>query len=416
MKEFFNVKKWVGLIMAVTMMVILNIPVKTVEAAGYINVNTFLKLLVMELRLPIDSSLEEPYIEAAKVAGIIKEGDFKKYTENLTRTDLAVLANRADEYLNGDTIDSKLLSFVLEKRISDIKKVAADKREAVAKVFAKGIIKGYSNGYYIQNRSFKGDGYVTMGTAKAVISLVINPSKRAKISPDGMLIRTTNLPKNAKNYEYILDCYPNAFYEMKFEFLLIPNYQKKLQAEDYAYPVDMRKRNFKNWYTEWPMSQEMDKHLYEWASIAEEYLNYVFNVNYKTIDQKWVNGLSSLFVNSNVDKTDLINTYYVPYVKKNHVIVESKIIAVEPSTFHDFYGYRMRAFVKYRIIADDINVEQDRLIYSQYPALENLKSGVWRTGVFDIQFATNNGSSGDGSDFDLDVRTRFNDSYNVLVD
>lgn len=399
--------------MAVTMVVILNIPAQSAEAADNIKVNAFIKLLVTELSLPTDSSFGEPFIEAAKVAGIIKEGDFNKYTGYLTRTDLAVLANRADEYLNGDKVDSKLLSFVLEKRISDIKKIPADKREAVAKVFAKGIIKGYSNGYYIQNRSFKGDGYVTTGTAKTVISLVKNPSKRAKISPDGMLIRTTNLPKHADKYEYILECYPNKFYERQFEFMRMENWKVKRNPEYYAYPVDMRKRMFKNWYDEWPLSEEMDKHLYEWSALVENYLKYVFNVDYRTVNNEWVKGLAATYARSNHNMEDMINKYYIPYMKKNHVVVESSIIAVEPSTFYEDSDYCMRVYIKYRITADDISVEQDKLLYTQYPALNNLKNGVWRTGIFDIRFIPNNGSNGNGSDVGIEDLGSFVDLFNV---
>ena len=87
-------------------------------------------------------------------------------------------------------------------------------------IYAKGIIKGYSNGKYIQNRKFNGSGYLTTTGAKNIIKLVTNTKSRAKISPDGQLIRNTNLPKNADSYEYILECFPNKFYEKKFEFML----------------------------------------------------------------------------------------------------------------------------------------------------------------------------------------------------
>lgn len=129
--------------------------------------------------MTVDASQEQPYITAAMTAGILKDGDFEKYTGYITRTDAAVLLNRADEYLYGDTIDADLLEVVLEKRISDIKKVTESKREAVAKCFVKGIIQGNSNGYYIQNRSFKGSEYLTKTDAKALIKKAINKSKRA---------------------------------------------------------------------------------------------------------------------------------------------------------------------------------------------------------------------------------------------
>jgi hypothetical protein len=371
------------------------------------------------MNLPIDESYQEPYVMAAGEAKLLKDTGFSGLLkENITRTDAAVLLNNADEYLHGDSVNAKLLEVVLKKRISDIKKVEASKRDAVAKCFAKGIIKGYSNGYYIQNRKFGASEKVTKNTAKAMVNLVVNPKNRAKISPDGMLIRTTNLPKNSNKYEYILACYPNRFYEKKFEQELIKDWKKQLDAgDDYIYPVDLRDSNFKNWYDEWPMSEEMDKHLYDWSALAEKYLNYVFNVDYRTINNKWIEGLGALYAHSNLDYPNCIRTYYLDKMKANHVVVESSIIAVEPSTMYEFYKtYYIRAYVRYRITAKDIDVDQSQLIYTQYPALDNLKSGEWRTGIFDIQFGTNNGSSGDGSDVAIDLMTHFIDSFNIPVE
>ncbi len=403
--------KGTGLIIAaVILLSTLLIPVQTAGAASkYIKVNAFIKQLVTALKLEVNNSSANPYIDAALGAGILKESDFINYSSYITRTDAAVLLNRADEYLHGDTINEDLLSIVLKKRISDISKIAAPKREAVARIYAKGIIIGYGNGYYIQNRAFKGSNYLTKTGADNVINLTINPEKRSRISPDGMLIRTTDLPKNADKYDYILACYPNAFYEKKFEFMLSDNWEKTRNPDFYAYPVDMKNETFKNWYDEWPLSQEMDKYLYNWAALAEEYLNYIFNVDYRTVDDEWINGLASIFAKNGNDMSELIKTYYIKPMKANHVVVESSIIAVEPSILYYDTGYCMRAYVKYKITADNISVKQSKLIYASYPNLKNLKRGKWRTGIFDIRFDTDNGSSGDGSNFTIDVLTRFVD-------
>lgn len=395
------------------------LPGMTVEAASKnITVKDFIKSLVINLDLDISKELSEPYIMAAIKAGILKSTDFNnEFSAYITRTDAAVLLNRADEYLNRNTIDDQLLAVVLKSRISDIKKVPTDKREDVAKCYVKGIIKGYSNGYYIKNRSFKGSEYLTMSSAKAYINLLNNISKRAKLSPDGMLIRTTNLPKNANSYEYILECYPNEFYEKKFEFMFRSDWSKKIKDDEYyCYPVDMKNKTFKNWYDEWPLSEEMDEHLYGWCEMAEKYLNYVFNVDYRTVDDYWIDGLGSLYARSNLSEIDAIKKYYIGKIKENKVIVESSIIAVEPSTFYEDSDYCVRAYVRYRISAKDINVKQSKLIYTQYPVLDDLKNGEWREGIFDIRFDTNNGSSGDGSDFAINNMTYFVDSLNVPVE
>lgn len=404
-KEIFKGKKWGSILMAVAMLVTLSIPTQSVEAAENIKINAFVKLLVTELKLQIDTSLEEPYVEAAKVAGIIKEGEFNQYTGYLTRTDLAVLANRADEYLNGDKIDNKLLSCVLEKRISDIKKVAAEKREAVAKVFAKGIIKGYSNGYYIQNRSFKGNGYVTTSAAKEVISLVKDPNKRAKITPDGQLIRTTNLPKYAKYYPYILESFPNRYYDWKFGYegqnKVNPRTGEKIPyvyLEEYASPKDIDKITD---FDDFKLVKE--ENLDSWVQKVKTYTECVFNADYRTINDEWVNKLlasdySNGHDNLNKQEKGYIQQY-IKEMKSNKTIVESSKIAVDGSSLYYYRGrYVLRVYVKYRILSSAVeygaNAETlimqnpyGKLLYTRYPIvnLNKYSLGKWKEAYYEIE-------------------------------
>lgn len=400
------------IIMCVTLIGPAEKPLAAAAAATvkYMKVNTFIKHLVQRIDLKVDTSVKTPYIAAAISEGIVKEGEFSDYNAYITRTDAAVLVNRADEFLHGDTVDQKLLQMVLDRRISDIKKISADKREAVAKVYAKGIIKGYGNGNYTQDRAFKGSDKITAAGAMSAIRLVTDIAGRSEMSPDGQLIRTTNLPKNADKYEYILASFPNKFYEKKFRFMISEQYKNgTIDKDTYAYPDEMRKETFRTWYEEWPLSVEMDKYLYDWADLAEKYLNYVFNVDYRTVDNEWIEGLASLYTNSNLDLPIVIKEDYIDKMKKNKVVVESSLIAVEPSTFHDDCGYCMRAYVRYRITAKNINVEESELIYAPFAYLKNLESGEWRVGIFDIHFGTNDPFNGDGSVWTIDRGTMLYD-------
>jgi hypothetical protein len=127
------------------------------------------------------------------------------------------------------------------------------------------------------------------------------------------------------------------------------------------------------------------------------------------VNNKWIDGLASCYVKTNINRVDHIKKYYLNDMKKNKVVIKSSIIAVEPSTFYDDCAYRMRAYVRYKINAKNIKVKQGDLIYAQYPWLKNLKSGVWREGIFDIEFGTNNGYQGDGAYFAIDNMTMFID-------
>ena len=376
------------------------IPAQTSAAASNkIKIYNFIKLLVPAVGLEVDTTAKSPYLKAALAAGIVKEGDFKDYKADLTRVDAAVLLNRADEYLNGDKVDAELLEVILEKRISDIKKIPAGKREAVGKVYAKGLIVGKSNGMYIQNRAFNGYDYLTTADAKKVVALLTNTKGRAKLSPDGQLIRTTNLPKNAKSYPYILESFPNSFYEMKFLYQIRTYSWDPVEGKDFASPVYIRTKKEK----ESKDSESKYQFTDDWIRKVENNLKYRLNVDYRTINNTWVDNLRSTYFvydDASIDKktTDDIKEY-MNFVKKNNVVIKSSIITVEPSTLYFDQSYKVRAYVKFKIFFSGENQKQDDLFFSRkYVNFQGLKRDKWFEGVYDIELATANGYS-NGSDY-----------------
>ena len=356
-----------------------------------IKLYNFIKLAVQATGLEVETT----YLNAALKAGIVKAGDFSDYSKYTTRTDAAVILNRADEYFRGDKVDQDLLSLVLSSRISDISKIAKDKREAVAKIYAKGFVKGYSNGYYIKNREYRGSEYMTTAGAKNVISMLKDTKKRAKLSPDGQLIRTTNLPKNAKDYEYVLETYPNSFYEMKFLFQRNKYYYEPKELIDYASPVRFKDINF--------YSVDYNKYKDTWMKRVETNLSSRLNVDYRTIDNKWINTLRSAYTqhgDAYSDKriTDNIKDY-VKKVKKNKIVIQSKIIAVEPSTlYQNGADFCFRAYVKFKVTYSGSKLVAEDLICGDSIWMPELKKNTWYDGIYDIRLGTINGSS-DGSDY-----------------
>ena len=276
---------------------------------------------------------------------------------------------------------------VLEKRISDIKAIPKSKREAVAAIVAKGIIKGYSNGKYITNREFRGNNKITKKGAKNVIQMVLNPKTRSKISPDGQLIRTTNLPKNAKDYPYILASFPNDYYEMKYSFMLLDDYLTgKMRRDEYAYPKEVDYKFLYNNFYHNKLTLEIGKYGYydEMLSNVEKYLQHIFNVDYRTVNKKWKEGLASSlsfyswqdFIYEDIDS-------YVENIKKNRIVVELDKIAIDPGAIYESREYlRVRAYVRYRVKANDMNVPSDQLIFGS--DISNLKKSAWREEIFDI--------------------------------
>lgn len=287
---------------------------------------------------------------------------------------------------------------VLEKRISDIKDIPKDKREAVASIVAKGIIKGYNNGLYVQNREFRGNNKITDKGAKDVIQKVLNPKKRAQISPDGQLIRTTNLPKNASDYAYILESFPNEYYEMKYSFMFLTDYLSgTIRDDEYTYPKKIDYDYLYNKFYDNKMYLEIDKYDYYDESLlnTEKYLQHVFNVDYRTVNSNWKEGLESSFCQYAIDN----RVYrwidrYVESMKKNNVVVEFENIAIDPGAIYESRDYLyIRAYVKYRITADDVNVPTNELVYGDYNNLKGLSNGKWNYEIFDIRIDSRYGNN-----------------------
>lgn len=368
---------------------------KQTESIEYIKVKDFIKQLVKMLKLDIPVG-KMPYVLAAYDVGILLDGDVSSFDANITRQEAALLLNRADEYLHGDTLQESYVKLILDKRISDIKKVGKKYREAVAKVYGKGIIKGYTNGYGVQSRQFRGKEYLTKTNASTYISKVKSPNKRAKLSPDAQLIRTTNLPKNADKFEYILECFPNKFYEKRFMYqYIISSTAPIVQGEDYEFPVNMRKQRLLNSHTSYDMGEQMDLYLYDWADYVERFVNLTFNVSYKTIGDKWVNDVKDVIAPTST--TDYYIERYVRRMKENHVTVKTRKIAVEPSTLYYSDWKFIRVYIEYMVTADKASDDIRDYFFCQGGNIRKLKLGEWKTSYLDVQISNSKPQYGDGS-------------------
>ena len=364
-----------------------------------ISIGNYIKLIVDASNLTVNTAENNSYIKAALREGLIKEGEFSSYSVNITKEETAVIANRADELLHGTSYDETLYQQIKsKKRISDFGKMNADNQDAMIKVFAKGIMIGSSNGKYTHSRKFNGKDYLTTSEAKAIVAKVKNSSKRRKLSPDGQLIRTTKLPKNYKSYEYILESFPNAFYEKKFIYQTRKYYYKPVEFKDYASPARLKKTTLNGN----KMQEVLDNHLDTWAKKIETNLKIRLNVDYRTIDNEWISTLRKTYYvygDASADKrrTDDIKKY-VTKVKKNKVVVKG-YVSVEPSVLYDALGYYMRAYIRFKVDdATNMKVEEEDLIYGDTVYFPNLKRDKWVETYVDIQLGSANGNS-NGNDY-----------------
>ena len=317
-------KKALLVLLTILMVGEMSITPMTTSAASKNNKVTareYIKLMVNATKLKVNPKDKDPYVTAALNGGLIKKGELKSYTASIKKEDAAVIANRADELIHGTKYDKKELCKQIKhkKRLTNLNSVTKSKQDSVIKVYAKGIMIGASNGLYTHSRKFNGKEALTMSEAKILASRVKTPSKRRKLSPDGQLIRTTNLPKGNKkqtfpkptkelpyqikhyptykDYPYILASFPNSFYENMFLYSRGISGKKKVELKDYASPAKLLKKKYFNEEQGYLLKDVLENHLDGWTKKAEINLKTRLNVDYRKIDNKWINTLR--------------NTYYV---------------------------------------------------------------------------------------------------------
>ena len=387
----------------------------------YITVEEFLKRLLNSSKIVINTDTQNPIIDTAIEKGIIKKGEFTNYQSYITRQDVALVVNRVDELLHGDTYDEKLYEQITsKKRISDLTKVPKAKQDAVVKIFLKGIMVGNSNGKCTQDRSFRGKDKLNAKEVTTILTRLNNTAKRKKLSFDGQLIRTTKLPKNYKDFEYILESFPNSFYEKKFSWQITSYFngdgstRKPVEFKDYVSPKNIRSIQFITWDREYDMNNILDMNIDNWVEKIRDNLETRLNVDYRYVDESWITRLRKTYFI--YDYSDMNNESYnkiatnkiVDYVKnmkKNKVIIKTDTVSVEPSSLYKSTSYRIRAYVKFKIISSNDLSNQSNVIYGSIPINENnLVKDKWIEMYIDIGLGSNNAmSTGEDYAINLDI-------------
>ena len=353
---------------------------------------------------------DKTYITGKEYVKMLEKVTGKKIsTKNITLgkkisyADAAVLAERADVLKNGskvsDSLKTKKSNITKYKRISDLSKIPKVKRAEVISCFAKGIFTGKSNGTYSQSDSMSTKLYINKSQARTIRNRIRDKKERKKITTDGQVIRTTNLPKNAKKFPYILESIPNSFYDSYFNWEgKVTLVNKELERR---YPKDVTKGTHLLWGENVPAKEIIDKYRYEWAEKVKKNVKTRLNFNYKTVTNKWINDLQSTYFvyGDSYDKytTNYIKEY-ITKAKKNHVVIKASKIVVEPSSLYylENVGYTYRCYASFKITADSkaftkTAQKNNELIYSDDPAfqwLERAKSGKTFNLVFDVSVGT----------------------------
>jgi hypothetical protein len=185
-----------------------------------------------------------------------------------------------------------------------------------------------------------------------------------KTDPWGRAIRTTNLPKNYKDYPYILANLPNEMYEMEHKnHVGKPETAKDFLAKDVV------------------TKEAVDK----WINMVKDYGQLTLNINYKTVNYEWIYKYLELIVNQG-DISTKDAQKYVSWVKENKIQVQGKLTP-EPSMIFVRDG---KVVIRSQIEFKLINFNKNERIFNDlfYPA-NKFKKGVTYKGYTDIALATN---------------------------
>ena len=198
-----------------------------------------------------------------------------------------------------------------------------------------------------------------------------------KLDEYGREIRTTNLPKNHKDFPYILKDIPNEMYEMPF-YVETRSSGKPIKVSELAKQPHINRGNVD-----------------AWKKKIEEYFGLVLNVDYTTIDYSWARQVRR---DVNMLGGDDEMRTYVDWAKKNKIKVEGVLVAEPSIVYSDGDTYRVRAKYKFRITSFD---EYKNLIYdmsfhltkNDNGKLPNYKRNVWYEGYADIVLSSNVGGA-----------------------
>ena len=324
-------------------------------------------------------------IKKAVDVDVLKDSGIKNTKAATTVQVAAYLLEKADSSINGGWLSYDYDMFVHVRdynRISDLKKAKKDYQRSLMLCYTKGIMIGKSNGKYSQSRKFSPKKKITKSEANKLVKRLSDTSKRFKLTYDGQLTRTVNLPKNYKEYPYILASFPNSFYEKKMWYT--------------------SQRNNTGWHSETPKqtAKNADPELRDMiCDTVRKNLELRLNVDYKkTFTSKWKSELANTYYNPSSMTSDI--NKYVTTAKSRKVVGESYKIIVDPSMMwrDGSADYYVKVLVQFKVKSGSVptatSKKQNEVIFGSYTAMKNLESHktVTYCDEFKVWVSGNNGN------------------------
>ena len=318
----------------------------------------FVKMLSVALKLQPEGPGQpwyQPYDNALRKAGILEDDDF--------------------HFLNYDAPITRLELIRLSVKALDAAHIGKEEIELVQLATETGLLRGIDGDLRLSSRTSRAEAAAFIerilalrnGETLPVDAAAHAKAKGLKADPWGRVIRTTNLPKNATEYPYILEGIPNAMYEMGYNKKFFPNGLGETSRQFHE-----RLKSYKR--------ENIDK----WLPNAEQWLNMAVNVDYRTIDERWVKEMGDL--GNYFARRDAIDSFYTRYAEK---VRKEKIriignVRLEPSIIvnDDLYRTFIRAKVEFKIV--EAKNPKDVFFMSFQPK-EGFEIGRWYRGYADIE-------------------------------
>lgn len=329
-----------------------------------------------------------------------------KRNKKLILQDACVLLVKAYESLYGKKISKAETNFIIKNRIYESGRIPSKRIKWMAKAYAYGLISGEKTADYSALRLFKPKAKCSRSACRKMIDRLLHENSRYKLTSDFQMLRISqkNRPKLEKLYPYILDSFPNGYYDCMFNFMVhqakvfeakdsplwnargCTDYCKvmtwdttfsKLTFEDrlgiicdyddddrlkvycaYLTPAEYDAgasgRNKVTGYLGMAMNNERKQAM---ADTAEEYAMRVLNIDYRTIadDIEW----QEYMLKNGIDRSDIDR--YIKECIEDELIIECDMTAADisgiyfdktPFTFSRSEGV-VRTYAHYRVVSDN---------------------------------------------------------------
>lgn len=372
-----------------------------------------------------ESSLTDAEVIAeAKRLGLITDATFKDYSYMITRLAAVKILVKADEHLYGKTIDDKTVKLVMNERISDIAQIEkeADKK-SFAKGYALGFVCGKSDGNYTETRTCTPMSKPYASTLIDMVEMLKDKSLRYRFSPYMQMLRVSkkNRPITEDKYPYILDSFPNEYYDTAFGGMDVLEgtavyFHKTVPYMSLEERASVLAANGKKnkWRFIWPYELEdfaslkgdekyqpayMRKVDKSFTDEALEYYKVALNVDYRTVreDKEWQKKVLKYLSQAQLDE-------YIETCEKNQTILECDFVACDPGATYYYDGFRGKIYAHVRAISDKGIEQGDPFETAEYSWLipsfgeycfygwgdrdpfvfiqDNYKMGEWINGFF----------------------------------